>query len=181
VDKVVIEILGTMLAKIGDQWEDGKITSAHEHFASSFLRSRIGMILHTLPVGGLLPKVIGVCGPDESHELGLLIFTLFLRTKGFEVIYLGSSIADGDLDIVLKEVKPEFLFLSCTLVRNVKKTLKLVDDLTCKFNDVQIGLGGKAFNKVNPQILVPYETYLLGETKQKWEAWLKVKLGVRNQ
>ncbi|MFD2214207.1 MerR family transcriptional regulator [Metabacillus endolithicus] len=181
VDKVVIEILGTLLVKIGDKWENGKITSAHEHFASSFLRSRIGMILHTLPVDGLLPKVIGVCGPEESHELGLLIFTLFLRRKGFEVIYLGASIAEGDIDIVLNEVKPEFLFLSCTLVRNVKKTLELVDELSLKFDNLQIGLGGKAFSKVTPQILEPYASFLLGEDKQHWESWLRDRLGMKNQ
>lgn len=181
VDKVVIEILGTLLVRIGDKWENGKITSAHEHFASSFLRSRIGMILHTLPVDGLLPKVIGVCGPEESHELGLLIFTLFLRRKGFEVIYLGASIAEGDIDIVLNEVKPEFLFLSCTLVRNVKKTLELVDELSLKFDNLQIGLGGKAFSKVTPQILEPYASFLLGEDKQHWESWLRDRLGMKNQ
>ncbi|MCM3163134.1 MerR family transcriptional regulator [Metabacillus litoralis] len=181
VDKVVIEILGTLLVKIGDKWENGKITSAHEHFASSFLRSRIGMILHTLPVDGLLPKVIGVCGPEESHELGLLIFTLYLRRKGFEVIYLGTSIAEGDIDIVLNEVKPEFLFLSCTLVRNVKKTLELVDELSLKYDSLQIGLGGKAFSKVTPQILEPYASFLLGEDKQHWESWLRDRLGMKNQ
>ncbi|MFV2049919.1 MerR family transcriptional regulator [Metabacillus sp. YM-086] len=181
VDKVVIEILGTLLVKIGDKWENGKITSAHEHFASSFLRSRIGMILHTLPVDGLLPKVIGVCGPEESHELGLLIFTLYLRRKGFEVIYLGTSIAEGDIDIVLNEVKPEFLFLSCTLVRNVKKTLELVDEISLKYDSLQIGLGGKAFSKVTPQILEPYASFLLGEDKQHWESWLRDRLGMKNQ
>ncbi|WP_121662623.1 MerR family transcriptional regulator [Metabacillus litoralis] len=181
VDKVVIEILGTLLVKIGDKWENGKITSAHEHFASSFLRSRIGMILHTLPVDGLLPKVIGVCGPEESHELGLLIFTLYLRRKGFEVIYLGTSIAEGDIDIVLNEVKPEFLFLSCTLVSNVKKTLELVDELSLKYDSLQIGLGGKAFSKVTPQILEPYASFLLGEDKQHWESWLRDRLGMKNQ
>lgn len=181
VDKVVIEILGTLLVKIGDKWENGKITSAHEHFASSFLRSRIGMILHTLPVDGLLPKVIGVCGPEESHELGLLIFTLYLRRKGFEVIYLGTSIAEGDIDIVLNEVKPEFLFLSCTLVRNVKKTLELVDELSLKYDSLQIGLGGKAFSKVTPQILEPYASFLLGEDKQHWESWLRDRLSMKNQ
>ncbi|PMC39450.1 MerR family transcriptional regulator [Bacillus sp. UMB0899] len=178
VDKVVIDILGTLLVKIGDKWEKGQITSAHEHFASSFLRSRIGMILHTLPVDGFLPKVIAVCGPDESHELGLLIFTLFLRRKGFEVIYLGGSIAEGDIDIVLQEVKPEFLFLSCTLVRNLKKSLELVDQLSPKFEHLKIGLGGKAFRKVTSSTLEPYNHYLVGDDKSQWEKWLKERLRV---
>jgi len=178
VDKVVIEILGTLLVKIGDKWESGEMTTAHEHFASSFIRSRIGMILHTLPVDGFLPRVIAVCGPNETHELGLLIFTLFLRRKGFKVIYLGGSIAEGDIDIVLKEVKPEFLFLSCTLVKNLKKTLELVDYLSVTFNQLKIGLGGKAFGKETSSIVEPYESYLVGDDKGQWEMWLKEKLGV---
>ncbi|TXC93318.1 MerR family transcriptional regulator [Metabacillus litoralis] len=178
VDKVVIEILGTLLVKIGDMWEIGKITSAHEHFASSFLRSRIGMILHTLPVDGLLPKVIAVCGPDETHELGLLIFTLFLRRKGFEVIYLGASIAEGDIDIVIEEVKPEFLFLSCTLVKNVKKTFELVDHLSSKYERLKIGLGGKGFSKISEETLFPYQAHILGGNKEQWGNWLKGKIGM---
>lgn len=178
VDKVVIEILGTLLVKIGDLWEVGKITSAHEHFASSFLRSRIGMILHTLPVDGLLPKVIAVCGPDETHELGLLIFTLFLRRKGFEVIYLGASIAEGDIDIVIEEVNPEFLFLSCTLLKNVNKTFELVDHLSAKYEQLKIGLGGKGFTKISEENLLPYQTHILGDNKDQWSDWLKGKIGM---
>lgn len=176
IDKVVIDILGTVLVKTGDLWEIGKITSAHEHFASSFLRSRIGMILHTLPVNGLLPKAVAVCGPGEWHELGLLIFTLFLRRRGFEVIYLGTSVADGDLEIVLDEVKPKFLFMACTLRENVEKTLQLVDQLHPSYSQLSIGLGGNAFHSSSISGLDHYQPFLLGNSKKEWENWLKNKL-----
>ncbi|WP_282034194.1 MerR family transcriptional regulator [Metabacillus indicus] len=178
IDKVLIDILGTLLVKIGDLWENGKITSAHEHFASSFLRSRIGIILHTLPVNGLLPKVVSVCGPGEWHELGLLIFTLYLRRKGFEVIYLGTSIADGDIDIVLGEVNPKFLFYSCTLQENVEKTIASAGELRGKHEHLIIGLGGNGFNKVSRDDLKPYESMFVGNTKEEWDTWLKERLSV---
>lgn len=178
IDKVLIDILGTFLVKIGDLWENGKITSAHEHFASSFLRSRIGIILHTLPVNGLLPKVVSVCGPGEWHELGLLIFTLYLRRKGFEVIYLGTSIADGDIDIVLEEVKPRFLFYSCTLKENVAKTVDTVDELSKKYEKLIIGLEGTGFNKAPKEQLENYESLFVGDTKNQWDKWLKERLSV---
>ncbi|MGM0921677.1 MAG: MerR family transcriptional regulator [Bacillota bacterium] len=178
IDKVLIDILGTLLVKIGDMWENGKITSAHEHFASSFLRSRIGIILHTLPVNGLLPKVVSVCGPGEWHELGLLIFTLYLRRKGFEVIYLGTSIADGDIDIVLEEVNPKFLFYSCTLQENVVKTVETVEGLSQKYRNLIIGLGGSGFNKTPNEHLKNYESLFVGDTKKQWDNWLKERLSV---
>ncbi|MGG4491996.1 MerR family transcriptional regulator [Metabacillus idriensis] len=178
IDKVLIDILGTLIVKIGDLWENGKITSAHEHFATSFLRSRIGIILHTLPVNGLLPKVVSVCGPGEWHELGLLIFTLYLRRKGFEVIYLGTSIADGDIDIVLEEVNPRFLFYSCTLQENVAKTVESIEDLSKKYDSLIIGLGGSAFNKVKSEQFKNYESFFVGDTKNQWDKWLKERLSV---
>jgi DNA-binding transcriptional MerR regulator len=176
IDKVAIELLGTVLVRLGDLWERGKITSAHEHFASSFLRSRIGNIMHTLPVNPYLPKVLSVCGPNEWHELGLLVFTLYVRKKGFEVVYLGGSIEPKDMNIVLKEVKPKFLFLSCTLVRNLTETLALVDHIKNEFPSLEIGLGGHAFTFLEPIQQKIYETHVVGETKAEWDTWLESKL-----
>ncbi|MGD6815726.1 MerR family transcriptional regulator [Metabacillus sp. 84] len=178
IDKVMIDILGQVLSKVGDLWEQGKITTAHEHFATSFLRSRIGMILHTLPVNGLLPKAVAVCGPGEWHEMGLLIFTLFLRRRGFEVIYLGSSIADSDLPVVLDEVHPKFLFMSCTLQDNIDKTLKAVDELNERFPELQVGLGGGAFMDMEEERKRLYQNALLGASNHEWEIWLKEKLAM---
>jgi MerR family transcriptional regulator, light-induced transcriptional regulator len=176
IEKVVIDIIGKLLIKIGDQRKSRKVTFAQEHFANSFLRSRLGCILHTMPVGGLLPKVMAVCGPDETSELDLLIFSIYLRRKGFEVLYIGASIPDDEVDLVLEQVKPEFLYLSCTLSENVNKTFELIDKLSSKNQQIQIGLGGNAFRQVSNSIRFPYEKYLVGETKQQWERWIKEKL-----
>ncbi len=176
IDKVVIEILGSLLVQIGMLWEERKITSAHEHFASSFLRARLAMILHNLPVNGMLPKVVAVCGPGESHELGLLIFTLYLRRKGFEVIYIGTGIADGDLEIVLDEIHPSFLFISCTMEENINRTLELVTKLNGGFPSLKIGLGGSAFSRLDLETLPPFNPYLVGETQTQWDDWLQKKL-----
>ncbi|QFT89433.1 HTH-type transcriptional repressor YcgE [Bacillus sp. THAF10] len=176
VDKVLVDILGTLLVKIGDMWEKNEITSAHEHFASAFLRSRIGIILHGLPVNGFLPKTVSVCGPGEWHELGLLIYTLFVRRKGFETIYLGTSIADDDIHIVLEEVKPKFLFLSCTLSSNLPKTLELVDKLGQQYKDLIIGLGGHAVDMMSQAKKTAYQKHLIGSSMKEWEEWLRVRV-----
>ncbi|MFD1738583.1 MerR family transcriptional regulator [Bacillus salitolerans] len=176
IDKVAIDILGTVLVEIGDLWERGKITSAHEHFASAFLRSKIGNVLHTMPINSFLPKVLAFCGPNESHELGLLIFTIYLRKIGFDVVYLGGSIAKADIDIVLKEVNPKFLFLSCTLVENLPETLELVNYLKNKFPALEIGLGGPAFMFLKESLLETYRYHLVGKSRVDWDKWLESKL-----
>ena len=101
---------------------------------------------------------------------------MFLKRKGFEVIYLGTSIAEDDIDVVLEQVKPKFLFLACTLEKNVSKTLALVDYLRVNYEQLEIGLGGSGFNKVSNETIEAHQKYLLGETKSEWEHWLKNKL-----
>lgn len=146
VEKVVIDILGSLLVMVGDMWEKGRITSAHEHYTTQVLKTRISMIFYSLPSNGLLPKAIAVCGPNETHEVGLLVFTLFLRRKGFEVIYLGSSIEDKDVELIVKEVDPTFLFMSCTMLENAEKTLNLTNQMIKKFPHLKVGLGGYVFD-----------------------------------
>ncbi|HWO95720.1 MAG TPA: MerR family transcriptional regulator [Bacillus sp. (in: firmicutes)] len=176
VEKVVIDILGSLLVLIGDLWEKGKITTAHEHYATRLLHTRISMIMHSLPSNSILPKAIAVCGPNESHEGGLLIFTLFLRRKGFEVIYLGTSIAEEDLQLIVDEVKPGFLFMSCSLIENVEKTAAIAQHVEELYPAVKIGLGGAAFSHISSKEKESINRFLLGDTKEKWNEWLNIKL-----
>jgi DNA-binding transcriptional MerR regulator len=172
IDKVTMDIMAKVLIKIGNLWMKGEITSAHEHYATSFLRSRIGMIYHNLPVNTILPKVIAVCGPGESHELGLLIFTIYLRRKGYQVIYLGTSIDEKDIDIAIEEVKPKYVFLSCTLQQNIVPAIKLANRLQGQYDYLSVGLGGTAFHFLPQQEKEALQGYLLGDTKEEWDRWM---------
>ncbi|KUP07801.1 MerR family transcriptional regulator [Bacillus coahuilensis m2-6] len=171
-DKVLIDVLGSILVQIGNKWENGEITTAHEHFATSILRARISTIMHSFPQNSFLPKVVAVCGPNEWHELGLLIFTLFLRKKGFDVIYLGSSIKEGDIEVVLDTVKPKLLFLSVTISENVELALQLTEDLSNKYSTLTIGLGGFAIETMTRAHKEKYQSHIVGSNREQWESWL---------
>ena len=176
VEKVVIDILGSLLVTVGDMWEKGQITSAHEHYTTQVLKTRISMIFYSLPSNGLLPKAIAVCGPNETHEVGLLVFTLFLRRKGFEVIYLGSSIEDKDVELIVKEVDPTFLFMSSTMMENAEKTLNLTNQMIKKFPHLKVGLGGYVFDGLDSKRKGEAQPFILGNTKEEWNSWLTKKL-----
>jgi MerR family transcriptional regulator, light-induced transcriptional regulator len=176
IDKTVIDLLGPILIKVGDLWEEGSITTAHEHFASSFIRSRIEGLSNSFPHNSFLPKSIAVCGPGERHELGLLIYTLYLRRKGFEVVFLGTSLAENDLELVVEKVRPKFLFLSCTLDENREATLKLADEIHKIYPDLIIGLGGIAIDSMPIEQQAEYEDQIVGMSRAEWEKWLKKRI-----
>ncbi|MFC0188430.1 MerR family transcriptional regulator [Fictibacillus aquaticus] len=173
IEKVVIDILGSLLVKIGYMWEEKKITVAHEHYASSFLRVKIGQILHSFSVDPYLPRVMAFCGPGEEHELGLLIFTLYLRRNGFEVIYLGQGIPQSDLEKVIADSSPKFVFVSCTIEDHAEKTVQWLQSLEQKFADVSFGAGGTAFNMMADELKTGFEHMIVGSTRQEWEDWIE--------
>ncbi|WP_017728078.1 MerR family transcriptional regulator [Halalkalibacterium ligniniphilum] len=172
IDKVTIDILGTLLVRVGTMWENNEITVAHEHFVTAFLRTKIGNIFHGMPIDGFLPKVVAVCGPNETHELGLLIFNLFLRRKGFEVIYFGAGIPEDNVELVIREVNAKLFFTSCTMQQNLQATLSLIEQLQVKFPCLLVGAGGFAFDKLTKEQKERYKSVLIGKTKQEWERWL---------
>lgn len=172
IEHTIVDVLGSILVRIGDKWENGEITSAHEHFASNILKARISSVMHTIPTNGFLPKALAVCAPGEKHEFGLLIFTIFLKRKGYETIYLGESIADKDLFKVLNIIKPRYLFMSCSQQENLEATLELVEALKSDFPDLKIGLGGAALSLIPEEMRAAFCGVLMGDTQSDWEEWL---------
>jgi methanogenic corrinoid protein MtbC1 len=175
-EKVIIDILGTLLVRVGHLWEEQKITVAHEHYTSSFLRMKIGQLMQWLPSDPYLPRVIVGCGLNEQHELGLLMFTLFLRRRGFEVVYLGQGIPENDFESVINEIQPKMVFFSCTLENPASETLNWVKGLHNKFPNTSFGVGGSAFNHISSSILAPFKKFLIGNSKEEWDAWITSKL-----
>lgn len=173
VDKVLFKIISKVFINIGDKWRNGEITSAHEHFATSFLRTRLGMVYQNLPNNKHLPKLIAVCGPEEKHELGLLIFTIYLRRIGFQVIYLGASIDSPDLDQVIDEVDPAGFIISCTLKENLKKTIDLAIMIKKIKPSIIIGIGGYAVSTCESPIMDSIQEFYVGNAQSNWDEWLK--------
>ncbi|PYZ98451.1 MerR family transcriptional regulator [Alteribacter lacisalsi] len=173
IEKVMSNVLGNLLYEIGELWERGEITTAHEHYVTAFLRTKIGGIFHTLPVDGLLPKVVCVCGPDETHEIGLLIFTLYLRRRGYEVIYLGAGIPEEDLATVIREVAPKMMFLSCTMSAHVHNTLRAGNRIQKNFPDLRVGVGGHAVTRLNGEERKKFAGMLVGSSSEDWDIWIR--------
>ncbi|SER43411.1 MerR family transcriptional regulator [Salisediminibacterium halotolerans] len=171
-ERVVITILGSIMLDIGDMWERGEITTAHEHFVTQYIRTKIGMVFQNLPINGMLPKVVCVCGPGEQHEIGLLIFTFFLRRRGYETIYLGAGIPEEDVLQVTKEVEAEYTVISCTHDDHLNRTLMLVDYLHESLPRLTIGLGGAAVERLSEDEKAAYAEFLVGSSENSWLNWL---------
>jgi hypothetical protein len=78
--------------------------------------------------------------------------------------------------VILKQIKPKFLFLSCTMIYNLVETLSLVDRVKDDYVDLEIGLGGHALSFLESDKKEVYDRHLLGNTKEEWDAWLDARV-----
>jgi MerR family transcriptional regulator, light-induced transcriptional regulator len=176
IEKVFMDVFSPILIKIGDYWDTKKITSAHEHFASAFLKSHMEKIVLSLPNSTHLPKAVTACGPGEWHDIGLIMLAYFLRQRGIAVINLGANIAEEDFEQVINIIQPDFLFMSCTLQKNLLTTLNLVTQIKLNYQSLHIGIGGQAINLMNPLEKEKYADLIVGENPDEWEKWLMDQL-----
>lgn len=98
------------LERIGVMWQVGSINPAQEHFVANIIRQQLIAELETLPVpSGDGIKAILYLPEHEWHELGLLLYQYFLRSKGISTVYLGQSLPYASLLEAVEVVKPQVL------------------------------------------------------------------------
>lgn len=95
-ETVVMEVISPCLRRIGEGWHMGRVSTAQEHFASTYLRGALQGLLNLMG-GALGPTLVLSTLPGEQHEIGSLITALFLRRAGYTVHYLGPNTPLADL------------------------------------------------------------------------------------
>jgi len=162
-EQVNLDVIQPALHRIGDGWEDGTIDVAQEHFASSYIRQRLTALLEVANPSQSERLAVAACGPDEWHELGLLMVALFLTRHGWRVVYLGASLPPGEIERYLAELQPSAVVLSAT----TEAAGAAVADIIRRLAELSppglaLGFGGSAF-AVSPDLRDAVPGLYLGE------------------
>ena len=95
------------LERIGVMWLSGTINTAQEHFMSNLIRQKIIFETELLPTPeNDAEKVILFLPEHEWHELSILLYHFFLRSKGIYTVYLGQSLPYDSLIECVHYIKP---------------------------------------------------------------------------
>ncbi|WP_053366981.1 MerR family transcriptional regulator [Bacillus sp. FJAT-27245] len=155
----------------------GSLNNACFLFGTAIIRSRIESI--ALAPSGIrfLPRALLLCAPSEQNDIWLLLLAAFLRLKGFQVIYLGPGIGEDEVDGVLLETCPRFVFFSCQTEIGAEKILGRSTDWKQLVPGITIGAFGEWLLHAetrHTQSQLP--SLYLGETPREWDEWLNGRL-----
>ncbi|WNQ10025.1 MerR family transcriptional regulator [Paenibacillus aurantius] len=172
-EKTLYRLLVPLLIRVGDDWEVGKATVAQEHFITQFITQKCLSFFPVFPVDPAMPSVLALCPSGEQHQVGLLLFALYLRQKGCEVIYLGPDTPADGLEAMLVERKADYVCLSLTNPQFLPGALRLVNSLVDLFPHLKIILGGEGFAGAPDR----YRKWILPGDAEGWNRWAAEELG----
>jgi Predicted transcriptional regulators len=127
------EVMAPSLELVGEAWYKGEIRIATEHFASSYLKGKLLNTMQNLPVVKEGALILVGCGPEETHELPVLMFAVLLRQEGYFVEYLGPDLPTDDLLDYSAIVRPKLIVLSV----NQENTAKLMKGFAAELANVR--------------------------------------------
>ena len=149
-EELVCDVLGPLLHEIGARWERGELSVAHEHAASSLLRTELGVLLRSAqtPLGARI--AVAATLPGEQHEFGALLAALLAALRGYRVVYLGTNLPVTDIVRAVREARADLVLVSLVNDQHASKN----DDL-CQLRaelppSVGLCVGGRGAGELSP-------------------------------
>jgi DNA-binding transcriptional MerR regulator/methylmalonyl-CoA mutase cobalamin-binding subunit len=90
-------VVAPLTQTVGELWREGTLTSAHEHFASAAIRVFLGNLAKPFGAMDNAPVLIVATPAGQVHELGALLVGAIAVNLGWQVTYLGASLAAAEI------------------------------------------------------------------------------------
>jgi len=159
-EAVCTEVLRQGLSDIGSMWYEGSSSVQQEHFASALAIRRLNALLAAAPLPSRKTKLLTACPPGEDHIFPLLMITLFLRQRGYDVVYLGANVPLDKFDLTVRTAKPNLVISTAQQLHTAANLSEVAKYM--KHMGVPLAYGGLVFN-VLPRLRNQISGYFLGE------------------
>ena len=108
----VEEVVGPLLARIGEQWEHGQMTPGQEHLATSVIRRVLESIITACAPRPDAPGLVVTTPAGQAHEFGALLVGAAAAALGWRVTYLGANLPARDVADVARSTGTNIIALS---------------------------------------------------------------------
>lgn len=140
IDRVVVPLMET----IGEQWREGSLRIAHEHLASSVMRTIFGGLSTSMHMSSVAPKIVVTTPVGQLHEIGALIVASIAESEGWQVIYLGVNLPAEEIAAAAQQGHAKAVALSLVHPADDPHVADELQKLRRYLNgDVEILAGGR--------------------------------------
>lgn len=135
-EKVIASIVLQLSNKLLTLKNNNEVTLVQFQYVVSFLQTRLGMVYHNASSFSSIHKVVVL----ENNMLKGFVFSTYLRLKGYEVIYIRSSLAEDGILLAVEQIKPTYVVVSFNDGRELKNVMDDMNLLQEKVRTFRLGL-----------------------------------------
>lgn len=86
------QMVAPLATHIGELWAEGKLTAAHEHYASAVIRNFLIRNSQPFAPAKNAPTLVVATPAGQLHELGAVMVAAAANNLGWRVVYLGTAL-----------------------------------------------------------------------------------------
>lgn len=141
--KTATLVVFPFLEKIGQLWSTSRMLTAQEHLVTHLIRLKFVLAIENARSRIKRETSFLLLLPEgEWHELGLLFVWYLLRSRGFQVLYLGPNMPVPEAAELCGCARVDYLYLHLTSVTGNFRWSHLVKDLVTCFPGKQVIIAG---------------------------------------
>jgi methanogenic corrinoid protein MtbC1 len=141
-DDLIVNLLGAAQHQVGERWFSNEWTVADEHIVSGVVQQALDAVASAVdppPAQGL---VVVACAEGDWHSLPAQMFAELLRSRGFNVTFLGASTPVEHTARLLSRQAPDALAISCNVPLYFGGVARLAD--AARDRGIPVLAGGRA-------------------------------------
>lgn len=145
VDRLLADVVGPLLERIGELWESSALTVAHEHVASAVVRQVLGAMVAAWENRRGAPTLVAATPQGERHEFGAMMAAASAVAAGWRVVYLGPDLPAGDIAEAARQQRARAVAVSVVSAQGAAAAERELAALRRALpDDVSLVVGGRA-------------------------------------
>jgi diguanylate cyclase (GGDEF)-like protein len=137
-------VIAPAMWRIGELWEQGKISVADEHLATALTHQAMAGIYGPSLGHKVMPgRILMAAVEGEQHALGLRMAADVIELAGYETIYLGADVPTADLLQAVGARSPDLVGLSATMPSSIQALDRAVAEIQRVNPNLIILFGGQ--------------------------------------
>jgi len=94
---LLCQLVGPLASALGEHWQRGELTAAHEHFASAHVKGFLSHVTRPFAWREDAPRLVVATPAGQLHELGAVMAASAATNAGWNVTYLGPNLPAAEI------------------------------------------------------------------------------------
>lgn len=109
---LLCQLIGPLAGALGDHWQQGELTAAHEHFASAHIKAFLDRVTRPFAWREDAPRLVVATPAGQLHELGAVMVSSAATNVGWNVTYLGPNLPAAEIAGAVRQRQARAVALS---------------------------------------------------------------------